>query len=555
MDAKRTPLPPQSRPVRMGQPYHGLLTDGVLTLSTGAKISFPGSPLGDCYKFVVPGASLSIAPTEVALEAAQGREWRSYALLSGRARSYAGIEVGADAWLYADANGDVWRIRCAQLNNALIQPSAPVNTEGTLYGYYPAALDFQFEITRWGLISPDQTVAAVRTIVIQGVALGPSAHKSDPITYYPIYTPDTYRMFPGDGYGYQYMPINIDDVSTSGAKCLFCVNRSAEVSTRALSGGNGRAYPLAWIEVQVSGSGDAITISMTRVRDQQTYDGSYTLSSNVTTGTWSATVGPDHFSGPQRPSCSYVLSLSAGRCAGGYYDSADVLRWVLAGQSRTDENYSGSASFTVQAVGADFNQTAYIGDYSATSTMDLMITTSCTMGPHSYSPTPVIGSGTGQMRVSGETLTSAEPSSPVAFSSSDLYRSTITTVLGQRAHEGSGSAGSFLCAPRIIRPGLAGVDVVNFPSNPVSEYPSIAKGLELRSLDGLSLVRVSNKVYAVTAYNDGSNGAAAGSALIAIGTPDGWTTVNDHSTSFYQASYNPGTGQLAYSAQFGYGWV
>jgi hypothetical protein len=555
MDAKRTPLPPQSRAVRIGQPYHGLLTDGVLTLSTGAKISFPGSPLGDCYKFVVPGASLSIAPTEVALEAAQGREWRSYALLSGRARSYAGLEVGADAWLYADENGDVWRIRCAQLNNALIQPSAPTNTEGTLYGYYPAAVDFQFEITRWGLISPDQTVAAVRTIVIQGVALGPSAHKSDPITYYPIYTPDDYRMFPGNGYGYQYMPINIDDVSTSGAKCLFCVNRSAEVGTRAMGGGAGRAYPLAWIEVRVSGSGDAITISMTRVRDQQKYEDIYTLSADVASGTWSATIGPNDFSGPQRQAVSYVLTLSGGRCAGGYYDAADVLRWVVAGQSRNDESYSGSASFTVREVGADLQQTAYIGDYSATSTMDLMIGASCTMGPHSYTPAPVIGSGTGYKTVNGETLTPTEPSSPVAFSASDFYRSTITTVLGRRTHEGSGSAGSFLCAPRITRAGLAGVDVVNSPSNPVSEYPSITKGLELRSLDGLSLVRVSNKVYAVTAFNDGSNGAAAGAALIAIGTPDGWTTVNDHSTSFYQASYNPGTGQLAYSAQFGHGWV
>lgn len=555
MDAKRTPLPPQSRPVRMGQPYHGLLIDGVLTLSTGAKISFSGSPLGDCYKFVVPGTSLSMTPVEVASEAAQGREWRSYALLSGRTRSYAGIEVGADAWLYADANGDVWRIRCAQLNNALIQPSAPTNTEGTLYGYYPATLDFQFEITRWGLISPDQTVAAVRTIVIEGVALGPSAHKSDPITYYPDYTPDRYRRFPGSGYGFQYMPINIDDVSTSGAKCLFCVNRSAEVGTRALGGGNGRAYPLSWIEVRVSGGGDAITISMTRVRDQPKYDDISTLSSNVASGTWSATIGPDSFSGPQRPSCSYVLTLSAGRCAGGYYDAADVLRWVVAGQSRSDESYSGSASFTVHGVAADLQQVAYIGSYSASATMDLMMTTSCTMGPHSYTPPAAMGSGSGHMTVDGETLTPTEPSSPVTLSASDLYRSTITTVLGQRTHEGSGSAGSFLCAPNITRAGLAGVDVVKAPSNPVSEYPSIAKGLELRALDGLSLVRVSNKVYAVTAFNDGSNGAAAGSALIAIGTPDGWTTVNDHSTSFYQASYNPGTGQLAYSSHFGYGWV
>ena len=82
--------------------------------------------------------------------------------------------------------------------------------------------------------------------------------------------------------------------------------------------------------------------------------------------------------------------------------------------------------------------------------------------------------------------------------------------------------------------------------------PSISR------FDGVRVVRVTNRCYAVIAsgfdagpfpvpYPSGTN-------VLALGTPAGWTTGAAIESVNY-ASYNPGTGQLAYAVTEAVGWV
>lgn len=233
MDAQRYTLPAPSYPRRLGVPYHGLLTGGVLTLSNGRTITWPtagvtpaASPSGDCYILRVPGVPpVEMPPAELAAEAAAGREWRNYALLTGRGRNYGGINVGTRAWLYAAPDGTVWRIECAQLDTAALRPIAADNPPQPDRWFYPASLDFNFTIRRFGMFSPEDESAETITRSCLAQSLG-GAHKADPVYLNrEAYTFPRDRLYIGDGYGVQHMPINIEDVSSTGARVIFCVNR------------------------------------------------------------------------------------------------------------------------------------------------------------------------------------------------------------------------------------------------------------------------------------------------------------------------------------------
>lgn len=99
----------------IGMPFHGLAVDGVLTTPSGDKTingagpaAYPGT--GACVLVrnpQAPGANRN--PAQLAIDAANGHDWRDYALLCGIDRHVnGGPAIGQNAWLYIDGNGVPW---------------------------------------------------------------------------------------------------------------------------------------------------------------------------------------------------------------------------------------------------------------------------------------------------------------------------------------------------------------------------------------------------------------------------------------------------------------
>lgn len=592
MDARHVEIPLQSRPKRLGQPYHGLVTAGELTLSTGVKLPFPGA-YGDCYLLQVPGvAPLEMSPEEVAIEAAAGREWRTYALLAGRARQYGGVTVGTNAWLYAAPDGTVWRIRCLQLDTTLIYPTQlPDNN----WGYYPADLDFQFEVSRFGLISPD---AEPDTAVINkpGVRIGPeTGWRSDYFRDYSAGDPirAENRRFPGDGFMVQYMPINIDDVSSDGSRCLFCCNRSAEQSAGNLPSSLGRAYPLSWLEVSVSGGGSAadIAISMNLVKQNPTeedYTSSWdvvmtTVPDGLLTTTNPVSYYDDHgdvvLVARNRTGTTWSSSreVKAGdhrtqivptRYAGGYYDNADSLAWASVGQVSIVDVVTGTGEHAVGSMTTQEGEVwseggAYgpypitLGAWPFTYTCNVhqlvTVTSSVNIGGHGLTIPPLeLEQSASLVRQGTEPFSDFDPGFPSSTTFSMTAR--IKCVFGEFTqtasdwnsfwggisidglHEGNGGSwGAYMGA---------------FVNN-----PNVLRGINIRDVDHVRLVRMNNKCYAVVATGEASGWPFnLQQRVIAIGTPNGWTMINAPGNDYF-ASYNPGTAQFASSPNKGVGWV
>lgn len=601
---KRSLIPLLSKPEHFGQPYHGLVRDGVLTLSNGKTLDVPWG-WGDCYVLRVPGVAgqgVQMTPVEAAQEAAAGRQWLDYAMLVGRQRTYAGsITVGANAWLYAAPDGTVWRIECDRLDTTDIIPSYPVAP--LRYGHYPATLDFTFKIQRFGVISPGAETAPISTRTIIGQSIGPAeGWQSDWFYDYPERNADDRRRFPGDGRQMQWMPINIDDINSDGSRVLICINRSREQQMWSEPFGRGRAYPLAWVEVSVGGgaTADSITISMSLVRiqllDAFTDDASVVtelkggfsatvtfVTTNMTPqhGGSEVTVGVDQTMQPLATDNEVgCLALTyaerrydAGRCAGGYYDNSDVLTWVESGPTHSQAVMSAGADveFTLISsryeepakpdflVGGPWSCLAYIWwvDWTGRCAVTWTVDASCRMGPHSLQLPPFVFESSVIAEdgwIASQSL--ANPGGVVSSPQVSPFvdgRVTMTSVFGSHEISGSGASG-FVYG--VQRQGISNGWYVTMPSPmPVRESGGgIRHGLQLRPGDNVYLVRVSNKVYAVLAEMD-ENQFASGQKIIAVGTPQGWTMINQSDKSDIGCAYNPVTGQLVTALTGSVGWI
>ncbi|WP_374495320.1 hypothetical protein [Zoogloea sp.] len=596
MEDRRSVIPPGSRPRLLGQPYHGLVRDGVLTLSNGKTIQAPWG-WGDCYVLRVPGVAgqgVQMTQVEAAQEAAAGRQWLDYAMLVGRQRNYAGaIIVGANAWLYAAPDGTVWRIECDQLDTTTIHPSDPAPPFA--YGYYPEFLDFTFTVRRFGVVSPDESELApgqTRTILQQSLG---AEWRSDWFSTPPYKTADKDRRFPGDGYGVQWMPINIDDINSRGSRALFCVNRSREQGMRSEPNGNGRAYPLAWIEVSVSGQGslDSIQISMALVRAQlldafadtssEAFQSIGDLSADVSfheiherpeygggiVATPVETVSNAHIG--SRDQClsgsSSVRTYHAGRCAGGYYDGSDVLCWVMTGEMVSSAALSASSQTDITLFSQAYTlypeptweggpwdclRFKYQGVTTATASETHTIDCSVQMGPHPFQlPTLLLESS----------VTRVWQDEAFGFYGPDIYippfagsysgHTKLTSVFG--IHEINDPNNDFAVQ---VNAGYFGSYYVNLatPYGINASGCNLRHGLQLRPLDNCYVVRVTNKVYAVLADME-DVGFASGRMVIAVGTPQGWVSINAMDVSSIETAYNPVTGQLVTHPSQGLGWV
>lgn len=114
-----------------GHPWHGLWKagDGKIHVPDGPVIDTPGqspshgplareSRIGDAWKVQPPGtAAVARTPAEAAADAAAGRTWLNYAILSGSSKRLYGKALHPNAfesmrvWIYVDPDGGRWLVR------------------------------------------------------------------------------------------------------------------------------------------------------------------------------------------------------------------------------------------------------------------------------------------------------------------------------------------------------------------------------------------------------------------------------------------------------------
>lgn len=105
---------PPGRVTVWGRPWHGLVEAGTLTLPNGATMPhpYPGDAgAADVLAFRLPGTPAVVrSPEHAAADAAAGRQWLDYALISGRYdRQLYGQSIGGNGtWLYAAPDGSRW---------------------------------------------------------------------------------------------------------------------------------------------------------------------------------------------------------------------------------------------------------------------------------------------------------------------------------------------------------------------------------------------------------------------------------------------------------------
>ncbi len=127
---------------RFGDPWHGLVKDGVLKLPNGGTRALSGTaPVGgDC--FAVRRAAPPAVSTPAA-DAAEGMTWLDYGLMCGTQHVLYGTALGVLSWVYVAPDDSAWRVQYA-------------NGPGTL------------SFTRFGLLG-EAPAPAAQTIGLSGV--------------------------------------------------------------------------------------------------------------------------------------------------------------------------------------------------------------------------------------------------------------------------------------------------------------------------------------------------------------------------------------------------
>lgn len=119
---------PPGRLVTWGSPWHGLVTDGVMALPNATTMPYTAGSEGDVIAFRPPGTVPPPRPPAWrAADAEAGREWRDYALITGRTqrRLYGQVIAPHGAWLYAAPTGSRWLMQIDELPAAAKDVTAP----------------------------------------------------------------------------------------------------------------------------------------------------------------------------------------------------------------------------------------------------------------------------------------------------------------------------------------------------------------------------------------------------------------------------------------------
>lgn len=152
------------RPIlRMGMPYHGLVTDGELPNPDGPiPVLHTASVEGAiAFQLRTPPPAKTLSAEQIANDTAHGWQWNDYALLCGWYRNVGGADaqLGATSWLYADNNDVVWIME--------LVPTLRGPTGG--FYYYDVEIWRRQPFGRFRFNLPDRTVIdeLLGTITIQ----------------------------------------------------------------------------------------------------------------------------------------------------------------------------------------------------------------------------------------------------------------------------------------------------------------------------------------------------------------------------------------------------
>ncbi len=111
----RPDLLPFALPTRVGCPWHGLVTNGVLAAGNGRTKTYAQPTDGSNWEVANPTKADTRTKTdeEIAFDLESGQIWQSYALLAnyGTEKRIGAVAIAYNEWLYCDPAGTVWRLR------------------------------------------------------------------------------------------------------------------------------------------------------------------------------------------------------------------------------------------------------------------------------------------------------------------------------------------------------------------------------------------------------------------------------------------------------------
>ncbi len=221
-----------------GHPWHGLVSSGQLTLPNGQTAEHVQPSSGDCWVIKIPGQpAVERSPEEAAADAAAGRQWLNYALLSGENHVLYGKAIGAGAWIYIDADKRRWLVTCAQLDGTATVASATV----------AGALTFSLTLRNFGEL---EVAPRVYTLVASTTSPGlPGAWQSSTL------------------------PIRIEDISSTGAKVAIGLGRTG-LALRGRKPEDGGRHVDAFLLLTITGVEGSLAASISVLHD---YDATWGL--------------------------------------------------------------------------------------------------------------------------------------------------------------------------------------------------------------------------------------------------------------------------------------
>lgn len=250
----KLPIGAFDAPTTFGSPWHGPVQGGTLTLPNAATRAFP-QPSGSyhweytaAHALVVPGAPvLARSPAETAADAAAGRQWLNYALLSGGASSLYGRSLGRGRFVYVDPAGDRWLINASALD-----------LKSWSVGTIPAIV--AIGVRRFGVLG---TPASETSYSVPVPDLGQSGTA--------VYSTATTEAIWFDSSLYALHP--------QGEAAVFMLHYECNAAWPA------NRAPCGWYELQISGPGSSPTLSIVRLHSRlETLGGTGSSTTSSTPG-------------------------------------------------------------------------------------------------------------------------------------------------------------------------------------------------------------------------------------------------------------------------------
>lgn len=231
-----------------GDPWHGLWSSASGNITTPSAVEVPmvgfepdggfsDRAFGDCFLVQIDGLPV---PSNPPSEAALGRTWLNYAMISGADHRLYGRNLSMFGWIYIDPAGNPW----------LAKISDTLPSDGVFTSYAPT-----ITFKRFGVFGGDPMTSVVTPTAATGLFnKGADASATGP-------------MF-----------IHTEDIHTNGRKVILCLSRWY-VDTAL---GVNRRYIGGMVLLEVSGTPPTATVTLTKLLDFNQVDGSsQTVTSEV----------------------------------------------------------------------------------------------------------------------------------------------------------------------------------------------------------------------------------------------------------------------------------